>query len=490
MRHLSDPVNTKRFMFQAGALAVLFAAADAWGAPGDVDLSFQPAVSIPYARSVVVQPDGRILVATTFAEGHSTDTGEPSGGNTNALLRFHADGRLDVSLSTIVLDAGRSLELAASGISCIAHQPDGRILIGGYFRHVNGSPRYRLARLDPDGEVDTSFEPSPVLPGARVLALQSDGKIIAGFIGTQEARGGVVRLNPDGSMDEHFVAELWGGSASAIALQPDRKILVGGGWNFVGGYAINSVVRLNPDGSLDAGFADPRIRGEFRHVSALALQPDGKILIGGSFTSVSGHSRRGIARLNADGTLDTSFNPGTGISFRPVWEASDGYDYWDIYALALQPDGKVLVGGKFERVNGIPRRNLARLNSDGSVDPGFMPGNAPGQAFGLALQPDGKVLLAGSPSAFYTGEVAEFPTLVRLHGGDLLPSLKIGRSGSELVLSWPVAGGGDDILESRDRLNGTADWTRENAVHVQLGDQYVVPIENHAPARFYRLRRD
>jgi uncharacterized delta-60 repeat protein len=123
-------------------------------------------------------------------------------------------------------------------------------------------------------------------------------------------------------------------------------------------------------------------------VRALALQPDGKLLIGGDFTTYNGTPRNLIARLNADGSLDASFNPGSGANF-------------EVHALALQSDGKVLIGGTFTSYNGTPRNRIARLNADGSLDASFNPGTgANSSVYALALQPDGKLLIGGAFTAY------------------------------------------------------------------------------------------
>src|SRR5262249_40113691 len=111
-------------------------------------------------------------------------------------------------------------------------------------------------------------------------------------------------------------------------------------------------------------------------VYALAVQPDGKLLLGGFFTQVNGTPRARIARLNADGSLDTSFDPGSGANNF-------------VQALAVQPDGKVLLGGGFSQVNGTPRNTIARLNGDLFVRwPAGVDGN---QTIGLPIVDDSLV---------------------------------------------------------------------------------------------------
>ena len=146
----------------------------------------------------------------------------------------------------------------------------------------------------------------------------------------------------------------------ALAVQPDGKVLIGGNFTTVGGTARSSIARLNADGSLDTTF-DPGV-GVSSNVRAMALQPDGKVLIGGWFATVAGTNRNHIARLNADGSLDASFDPGAGAS-------------GTVYDIVVQADGKVLIGGAFNTVDGVARNRIARLNADGSLDTSFNPGS-------------------------------------------------------------------------------------------------------------------
>ena len=212
------------------------------------------------------------------------------------------------------------------------------------------------------------------------------------------------------------------GVVIALATQPDGKLLVGGSFGQLGGASRNDLGRFNSDGSLDANF-NPGVSGE---VFTLVVQPDGKILVGGSFTMLGGGGqgtvpRQNIGRLNADGSIDATFDPGT-----------DGL----VEALALQPDGKILVGGFFTRLGGgatgtVPRRNLGRLNSDGSIDPGFNPG-ADLAVYTIALQPDDKILIGGIFSTL-SGGARSF--IGRLESdGSLDPTFDPGASGGVISL--------------------------------------------------------
>ena len=163
-----------------------------------------------------------------------------------------------------------------------------------------------------------------------------------------------------------------------LAVQADGKILVGGTFTTLGGQTRNKIGRVNADGTVDSGF-NTGAGGSSPAVTSLAVQADGKILLGGYFTTLGGQPRSHIARLNADGTLDSGFTP-----------AANGR----VRSLAVQADGKILVGGYFTILGGQARTRIARLNPDGTLDSGFNPG-ANESVFSLAVQTDGKILVGG-----------------------------------------------------------------------------------------------
>ncbi|MBI5386145.1 MAG: immunoglobulin domain-containing protein [Verrucomicrobia bacterium] len=180
-------------------------------------------------------------------------------------------------------------------------------------------------------------------------------------------------------------------TVQSIVVQPDGKIIVGGWFTTFNGTARNGIVRLNADGSVDAAFnpgtgveggVDPR-------VYCASLQADGKILIGGAFSAFDGTPRKGLARLNANGSLDSSFTPTPGV------ERGDAFGTF-VYGMAIQSDGKVVIGGNFTNCNGVPRPCLARLHGDGSLDTNFNVGaGADHWVTCVAVQPDGKLMIAG-----------------------------------------------------------------------------------------------
>lgn len=321
------------------------------------------------AKSMALQPDGKILIGGGF------NTLTPNGGSAltrNRIARLETDGRADRTLD---------LDLGGQATYAIAVQPNGQFVIGGTFLSVSGIPRNHIARLNPDGSLDALFNPN-ANGLITALAVQADGKIIAGGGFTSmggQSRNNIARLNPDGSLDAGFNPNannfVW-----SIVLQADGKILVGGQFTTIGGQPLTHIARLNPDGSPDAGF-NPNPDS---FVFSIALQPDGKILAGGSFSSIGGQARGRLARLDAVSGASDSFDANISSTIA-----------YAVRAIAIQADGKILVGGSFTSIGGLSRNNIGRLNPSGSLDAGFNP-NANDLIRFLALQTDGRILAGGS----------------------------------------------------------------------------------------------
>ena len=278
-----------------------------------------------------------------------------------------------------------TLNLGANDVvNALAIQPDGKILVGGSFTNLGGLARSYLGRINANGTVDTGFT-NRANSTVNCLVGQTDGGIIIGGAFTTlggSTRNAIGRLSRSGALDAFFNP---GASASpnsayvsALAIQPDGKILVGGFFNSLGFLSRTNIGRLHSFGLPDSAF-DAGPGSGLQHVSSLAVQPDGKILIGGSFTNLSGQLHINVARLNSNGTLDTNFNA-----------AASGA----VSCLALQADGKILVGGSFTNLSGQPCSNIGRLNSDGSFDASFNPG-ASGSVLSLVVQADGKIVVGG-----------------------------------------------------------------------------------------------
>ena len=280
-------------------------------------------------------------------------------------------------------------------------QSNGQVLVGGSFNSFRGASRNALARLNTDGSLD-SFSPglafsgyNGALPTIQAVAVQADGKILAAgsfSVPGQPAGGGVVRLNTDGSLDAAFnagtgVVDDGGqvGTAYALAVLPGGQILVGGAFQTFNGVGTAGLVRLNADGSVDTAFnpggAGIAANGYGQDVRSIVALGNGTVVIGGHFSAYDGQSAGGVARLNADGTPDPGFNVAAGVD-------GDG-----VNAVAVQGDGKVLAGGGSSNFDGY----LVRLNTDGSLDTSYDMINAllVAEVDALLVQPDGTVLAGG-----------------------------------------------------------------------------------------------
>ena len=344
-------------------------------ANGSLDTDFNPGSGADATViSAAIQGDGRVLIGGAFSNVNGTGR--------NGVARLNADGSLDAVFNP--------RPAASSVINAVAAQQDGKVLLGGSFYVVSGTRRFGIARLNSDGSLDVGFDPGMgVSNEVESVAVQGDGKVlIGGRFSTFDTVGGssFARLNADGSLDITFFNLATGANygVGTVAVQEDGKVVIAGGFNSVNATRRRGIARLNTDGSIDTTFS-PDLNGS---VSNVAVQRNGKALISGSFTSVNGTVRNRIARLNTDGSLDPSFNLGTGTDSL-------------IFSVEVQGDGKVLIGGPFTLVNGVSRNRIARLNPDGSLDSSFNPGTGPDEKVSaVAVQGDGKLLIGGHFTSF------------------------------------------------------------------------------------------
>ncbi len=359
-------------------------------ANGNLRTSFAPNTSDAHLsgqiRATAFQANGDLLLGGLF-----TNLSNVSAGN---LLRFKAGtGTLDPTFNPAI----------NGQVSAIALQSDGKILIVGNFTTVNTTARNHIARLNPDGSLDSAYDPN-ANASVRSVVVQPDGKaIVAGDVTTFQpngattttARNYIARLNTDGTLDTAFnpfpVA-----AVNAVALQSDGKVLIGGAFTSVAPGASttsttrNYLARINADGTLDTTF-DPNMNNV---VNAIALAPNGDIVVGGLFTSleptvngtkITGFPAANIARMKSDGTVDRTFNPTTDFA---------------VNSIAIQPNGQILLAGDFTTLrpnlsgNPIARNHLARLNADGTLDLAFNP-DIVGSVFTVAAPSDGSILVGG-----------------------------------------------------------------------------------------------
>ena len=267
-----------------------------------------------------------------------------------------------------------------------AVQADGKILVGGNFAFANGTEKFGLVRLNSDGSIDSTFNVGGLGPNGIVYEIKvlGDGKIIiGGGFGTYNGTTiqGLARLNSNGTLDTTFNVGGVGvqGAVQGISIQADGKYVLTGGINAYNGTPKFSVIRVNTDGTLDTSFTSPFTGQVF--VEQSGLQSDGKIIIGGQFATGAYNN---FARLTTTGALDTTFNGGGTGSNGPIFQTH------------VQTDNKILVGGPFSVINGTARNGMARLNADGTLDATFTPSptdfNSPEY---VAVKPNGQYVYAG-----------------------------------------------------------------------------------------------
>ena len=469
-----------RFLLSAGvaALALSSAAMPAIAGAGDLDLTWSGCAANPCTsnngfsgsvRDVDLDASGRLVVAG----GGSTYNGSASGGQ---VRRLSTAGALEVGWPAVT---GFQTVVAATTSGDL-------IYVGGLIPdYVGGTTttRSNLAALTAStGALNTTFTGCYAACGTSngpnttvwALAPTPAGLVIGGEFngynfgivqqGQAYYRRGVMRVDSTtGSIDPAWLCaggiDAGGnmGSVKALAVQPDGKIIIGGNFNDYGNQlnvgsgcvagspvAMSDIARLNANGSLDTSFAPTGTGlgpvGIGTEVRAVALQPDGKIIAGGSFTNYNGSSAPYLVRLNADGTRDASFAlTGTGLSGA-------------VNAIALHPSGRITIGGEFNFYNGSPCSRLARLEADGSLDPTFTCRSAAagfdGAVKALAQDPSGAQLYVGGDFTAFGGTRRNYVARVGGQAAPTAPQSVAATAGvGSATVSWaaPASDGGSSV---------------------------------------------
>lgn len=347
-----------------------------------------------FVSASALQTDGKTIIAGSFISYN----GIPCKG----LIRLNIDGSLDSSFFVSNLNQ--------STINSINIQTDGKIIIAGSFQYLNGNfeAKYHdIARLNPDGTTDLSFNTNIVntIGGASGAIIKSsiilpDGKIIiCGNFTTYNNINAyrIARLNTDGTLDTSFNLGGLGAQygitgysnetiVKNVKLQPDGKIIVVGNFTAFNSIVRNHIARLNNDGSIDLSFNSEIGFGfqsnEYVNVNSISIQNDGKIIVGGQFTSYNNTLTKGLVRINSDGSIDNTFNVGNGFNLQGTYVTGNTYFYpGEVIKTEIQPDGKIIVGGDFIKIDQTLIRNLARLNTDGSLDLTFNNVSGPSNIF-------------------------------------------------------------------------------------------------------------
>jgi uncharacterized delta-60 repeat protein len=334
--------------------------------------------------NLAIQSDGKIIVGGSFISYNGTLI--------NRIMRLNSDGTID---GTFNVGSGANGEVRVAAI-----QTDGKILIGGNFNSYDGNFVNYIARINTDGSFDPTFNTGGGFDQmVRDIKIQSDGKVIcAGEFYTFDGNSStsIVRLNTDGSYDATFVVGMgFNNRVDIIVIENTGKIICGGPFNAYDITNVNGIIRLNSDGSPDASFATNIGTGfDFGSPETIAIQNDGKILCGGGFETFNGIQSFKIARLNIDGSFDNTFNIGTGFN--------NGVTSIEIQP----SDGKIIAGGFFTLFNGESISRIARINTDGSLDTSFGPGLGFNDGvINFGLQADEKIITLGYFTQF-NGESA------------------------------------------------------------------------------------
>jgi uncharacterized delta-60 repeat protein len=452
--------------------------------PGSVDFSVDPGPNAMYGledtadllgvSTLATQADGKMLLTGVF---ESVD-----GDRLTCLERLNSDGSRDTSFDVICPpDEGWGV---SSSVTLLLVQPDARILAGGDFEQINGVGSPPVVRLNPDGSRDGTFNAASVQGPLGAIALEADGRILCASASSPQfgLTNSLLRLNTDGSPDPSFDFGTGAdGSVTSLLPQPDGKILIAGGFTQVQQISRNGIARLDPDGGLDLSFNPGTAAASSQVnpgslVSSMALAPDGKILVLGPFDIFNGIPRSGLVRLNPDGSVDRAFSNQTQV------ETPAG-------AIAIQPDGRILIGGESIFDTKINRTSLARLNPDGTLDRSFDPGDGVTDDYGnplepkkISLQADGRVLALGN---FYWFDGVPRAGIVRLNGDPPLRFLRPPSAGfGTLTLS---------TLPGRNYLiEGSADLRNWVPLRTNSAPDFVTKwTDPDAPAhsqRFYRAR--
>ena len=324
----------------------------------DINFTGSLAGSSSTVRSIIILSNGQYLIGGRF-NGDS-----PSA---RRLLRLNSNGSVDTDfLGGGIGFFGPNFNDGGTGdIWSMIQIPGGDVIVGGNFNRWNNDFHPNPNRIDPDSDGQTVLWTG--FNGAGTvfsMAEQSENNIIiagAFTVFRNSTQNRIVKVDSNGTIDETFTTNVgsgFNGDVRSIAIQSDDKIVAVGDFTSFQGLSRQGICRLNSNGTLDTefnpgtGFLRP---AGSRQVNTLKLLNNGKYLVGGLFTEYQGVGRINIAIVNPDGTLDTGFNPGTGFNSTVI-------------SLGEQLDGKILVGGLFTSYNDITQNRITRLLPNGTVD--------------------------------------------------------------------------------------------------------------------------
>jgi len=375
----------------------------------------------------------------------------------NRIIKLNTDGSVD---STFITGSGFDWD-----VNTIGFQTDDKIIITGAFTSYSGASHNRIVRLNTDGTVDATYNNGTGFNSTVwTHKLQTDNKILAGgafatYSGASYAR--LIRLNTDGTIDTTFtIGTGFNGNVNAINVQTDNKILVGGSFTVYSGVTCNGLIRLNSDGSIDSTFSI--VTTESKTIYSIEIQTDNKILAGGAFAAYSGVSKNYLVRLNTDGTIDNTFDIGSGFSNTLT----------DIH---IQQDNQILIGGYYSTYSGVSKNYLVRLNTDGTIDNTFDIGS--GFSGGgvtvtniINTNSTGKITVGGVFTS-YNGTTANYMVQLNADG-----SIDTVTAGSSILFNSSGATYGDNY-HSRYTLRSLPDVDYVTGLTSQIANNNIYPSQ-------------
>lgn len=369
--------------------------AQAQNIPGSLDQTFQTGLGANGpVYSIEVDANQKVLIGGDFLTFNNLPH--------KYFVRLNSDGQIDSSFN---------IGLGPNGVIWdVAVRPNGEIYIAGDFTSINNFPISRIARLKPDGQLDTAFKnqsgPNNFI---RSMAFGQDDKIIIGgdfttYDGDSISR--IARLNSNGLIDTTFkVGKGVDDRVHIVEVDLDGNILVGGAFLKYNGASVKRLARLKPSGILDSTF---NLNLNFDNmVRWINILPNGKLIVAGYFSMAGIQNANKVVRLNSNGSIDTGFSVGAG-STTPV------------YTTLVQSNGKIIISGNFQQFSNNNFKNIVRVNENGSLDTIFTISGGPNSAVqALSILPGGKILIGGFFTSFNgiaTGRIA------RLFGDKLISS--------------------------------------------------------------------
>lgn len=416
--------------------------------------------------TLAIQADGRAIIGGVFQTVGSTPV--------SGLARLNVDGSVDASFATAAINGE---------VKSVAMQPDGKILIGGDFTAISASAYHSLARLNANGTLDAGFVDPNLNDTVWSIAIQPDGKVlVAGDFTASGAssRGHLARFTSSGALDGTFPdPQICSTRASSVALQSNGAIVVAGYFAHIGNCSGSTyydyLARFSPSGVLDTAFPASTPAA---FITSMSIGPDDSIYVNDAYPTSDSSSTRPVAKLTANGSLVSGYGN----------VDQDG----SVDSFVLQPNGKVVFGGTFQNVGGQARHALARLNADGTLDTTFgdlhfsLDATHPnGYIYGLAAQTDGNTIAIGN-FTLTNGQSRQY--MARVVTGDAVSNKLTGQaSGGNVIMTWTRTGDGPELAQAPTLLhssNGVNYSAVGTMTRIASGWKYTAPY-NVAGAPFY-----